>query len=148
MKKKTIALLFATTVISGLVATPSFSSIFHSSGELDGGTKIATHEMLPKSVSTSGEVDGLWNFRGNGTAIGFLEINEIHGTIRTSGSSSTDAVTITKFVSTGSRGAKEIIIERRGSYNHDFRGWVSSDGTQMAGHYTHRGQVFPWSATK
>jgi len=95
----------------------------------------------------AGEFDGLWNFRANGTAVGFMDLNGITGTIRL-GSSGEDSVQIITLKSTGSIGAKKIRIIRRGSYNQEFIGWVSYDGKQMAGYYIHNGQELPWSAVK
>ena len=106
---------------------------------------IATFALVVNTYA--GPLDGLWNFRANGTAVGFMDLNGSNGKLRL-GSSGEDRVNITKLQSTGSIGAKKIHIVRRGSYNQEFIGWVSYDGKQMAGYYVHNGQELPWSAVK
>ena len=95
----------------------------------------------------AGQLDGLWNFRANGTEVGFMDLNGRSGKLR-AGSSGEDSVRITKLKRTGSIGAKEIRMVRRGSYYHEFVGWVSNDGKHMAGYYIQNSQKLPWSAVK
>lgn len=95
----------------------------------------------------AGLLDGSWNIRANGTAVGSMNLTGNEGTIQI-GTSGLDTVRITKLSSTGSLGAKSINFERRGSYNQSWIGWVSSDNQQMAGYLIHQGQEFPWSATR
>ncbi len=102
--------------------------------------------IMPGHILAS-SLDGLWNFRANGTAVGFMDLKGNNGKLRL-GSSREDTVHITQLNTTGSIGAKKIHIIRRGSYNHEFVGWVSYDGKQMAGYYIHNGQELPWSAVK
>lgn len=116
-----------------------------------GGKKFPFACSSENDVTYSSEkqtsLDGTWNIRCNGTALGKMVLLGKGGTFQV-GSSKNDKIAITKQETTGKSGALTMELKRTGSYNQVFQVWVSTDKKQMSGYYESGGKNYPFYGYK